>query len=74
MYVDSYGHSVEALLLLTSATRIKRHVKVKGTASPDDPSVAEYWAERAARKRGVEGGFDELECLSRLQGDLHERF
>jgi RNA-directed DNA polymerase len=27
-------------------TKVERHPKVKGTASPDDPSLKEYWAER----------------------------
>jgi RNA-directed DNA polymerase len=27
--------------------KIERHVKVKGTASPDDPSLKEYWEERS---------------------------
>ena len=27
-------------------TRIVRHRMVKGTASPDDPALADYWAER----------------------------
>jgi RNA-directed DNA polymerase len=27
-------------------TKIERHPKVRGTASPDDPSLKEYWAER----------------------------
>ena len=29
-------------------TNIVRHAMVKGTASPDDPALAEYWAERRA--------------------------
>jgi RNA-directed DNA polymerase len=33
-------------------TRIERHVKVKGTASPDDPALKGYWEERTkARAR-----------------------
>jgi RNA-directed DNA polymerase len=28
-------------------TKIERHPKVKGTASPDDPSLKEYWRERS---------------------------
>jgi RNA-directed DNA polymerase len=31
-------------------TKIERHPKVKGTASPDDPSLKEYWEERAKGK------------------------
>ncbi|MCT2593129.1 group II intron reverse transcriptase/maturase [Streptomyces sp. N2-109] len=29
-----------------SWTKIVRHVMVKGTASPDDPNLAQYWADR----------------------------
>ena len=31
-------------------TKIVRHQMVLGTASPDDPSLAEYWAERRRRR------------------------
>ena len=34
-----------------SWTRIVRHVPVRGGASPDDPSLAGYWAERRRRRR-----------------------
>ena len=30
--------------------KIERHVLVKGTASPDDPALREYWAKREAAK------------------------
>jgi RNA-directed DNA polymerase len=39
-----------AYLIKFSWTRIVRHVAVRGGASPDDPSLAGYWAERR-RKR-----------------------
>jgi RNA-directed DNA polymerase len=32
-----------------SWTKIVRHVMVKGTASPDDPDLAQYWADRRRR-------------------------
>jgi RNA-directed DNA polymerase len=35
-----------AYLVKFSWTAITRHVPVKGAASPDDPGLAEYWAER----------------------------
>jgi RNA-directed DNA polymerase len=35
-----------ACLVKFSWTAIRRHVPVKGTASPDDPALAGYWAER----------------------------
>jgi len=31
--------------------RIQRHTMVKGTASPDDPALQDYWAKRRARSR-----------------------
>ena len=35
-----------AYLVKFSWTDIERHVPVKGAASPDDPALASYWAER----------------------------
>ena len=35
-----------ACLVKFSWTNIQRHVPVKGAASPDDPALASYWAER----------------------------
>jgi RNA-directed DNA polymerase len=35
-----------AYLVKFSWTGITRHIMVKGTASPDDPALARYWAER----------------------------
>ncbi|GAA4554306.1 hypothetical protein GCM10023192_88570 [Amycolatopsis samaneae] len=34
-----------------SWTDIVRHNMVKGTASPDDPALADYWAERRRRSK-----------------------
>ena len=42
--------STGAYLLKLSWTPIKRHVLVKGSASPDDPSLQGYWIERERRK------------------------
>jgi len=41
---DSGGHLVKF-----SWTGIERHTPVKGTASPDDPALADYWARRRTR-------------------------
>jgi RNA-directed DNA polymerase len=38
-----------AYLLKFAWTRIVRHQMVKGGASPDDPALAQYWAERRAK-------------------------
>jgi RNA-directed DNA polymerase len=37
-------------LLKLSWTPIRRHVLVKGSASPDDPDLRGYWTERERRK------------------------
>jgi len=41
-----FGRDSDAYLVKFSWTGIVRHVMVKGTASPDDPALADYWAER----------------------------
>ncbi|MGW9032993.1 group II intron reverse transcriptase/maturase [Streptomyces sp. NPDC055722] len=38
-----------AYLVKFAWTRIRRHQLVKGSASPDDPLLADYWAERRRR-------------------------
>jgi hypothetical protein len=38
-----------AHLVKLAWTSIVRHTMVKGTASPDDPALAEYWASRRRR-------------------------
>ncbi|MFG2022085.1 group II intron reverse transcriptase/maturase [Actinomadura geliboluensis] len=40
-----------AYLVMFRWTEIKRHVMVKGWASPDDPFLAEYWAHRRRRNK-----------------------
>jgi len=40
------GHRKLIHLKDISETPIKRHIKVKGTASPDDPLLKEYWEKR----------------------------
>jgi RNA-directed DNA polymerase len=44
-----FGHDSDTYLIKFSWTNIVRHVLVKGSASPDDPALAEYWAERRKR-------------------------
>jgi hypothetical protein len=39
-----------ACLLKLSWTPIRRHVLVKGAASPDDPALRSYWTRRERRK------------------------
>jgi RNA-directed DNA polymerase len=41
-----FGRDSDTYLVKFSWTDIVRHVMVKGTASPDDPALADYWAKR----------------------------
>jgi len=43
-------HNSGAYLTKFAWTRIVRHQMVKGAASPDDPALTEYWAERRRKK------------------------
>lgn len=43
------GKTQEVSLFNIAKIPIERHIKVKGTASPDDPNLAEYWAKRATK-------------------------
>lgn len=46
---DRWGKKARIHLVRVSETPITRHVKVKGKASPDDPSLAQYWEQRCIR-------------------------
>lgn len=43
---DRRGKEKDLILYPIAYTPIERHVKVKGEASPDDPSLREYWEKR----------------------------
>ena len=43
---DRRGKDTELVLYQIASTPIERHIKVKGDASPDDPSLKEYWNKR----------------------------
>jgi len=43
---DRRGQDKELALYQIDYTPIERHIKVKGDASPDDPSLKEYWEKR----------------------------
>ena len=43
---ERLGKEVRAILYHIGNTPIERHVKVKGEASPHDPSLREYWDKR----------------------------
>jgi RNA-directed DNA polymerase len=46
---DRHGHPTRTHLVRIQQIPIRRHVKVKGTASPDDPTLTTYWEERRKR-------------------------
>jgi RNA-directed DNA polymerase len=43
---DWKGKNKELALYQIASTPIGRHIKVKGDASPDGPSLKEYWEKR----------------------------
>ena len=43
---DRRGKEKDLILYPVAHTPIERHIKVKGKASPDDPSLGEYWEKR----------------------------
>lgn len=49
---DRRGKAKELILYPIAYTPIERHIKVKGEASPDDPSLREYW-EKRHQKHGL---------------------
>jgi RNA-directed DNA polymerase len=49
-------------------TRIYRHQMVRGTASPDDPALAEYWAERRRKAPLLPIGNDSLRLYQAQHG------
>jgi len=56
-----------AYLVKFAWTDIVRHIMVKGGASPDDPALAEYWAERRRRVKPPLDGYT-LRLLTRQTG------
>ena len=56
-----------AYMVRFSWTAIERHVPVKGAASPDDPALASYWAERRKKVKPPLDGYS-LHLLSRQDG------
>ena len=49
-------------------TRIVRHRMVKGTASPDDPTLVNYWAERRRKTTPLPAGKTSLRLLEAQHG------
>jgi RNA-directed DNA polymerase len=56
-----------AYLVKFSWTAIRRHVPVKGAASPDDPALAGYWAERREKVKPPLDSYT-LRLLARQDG------
>ena len=56
-----------ACLVKFSWTAIKRHVPVRGAASPNDPALASYRADRRKKVKPSPGGYS-LRLLSRQDG------
>ncbi len=56
-----------ACLVRFSWTAIERHVPVKGAASPDDPALASYWADRRKKVKPPLDRYS-LRLLSRQDG------
>jgi len=46
---DRHGQKKTITLMLLADIPIERHIKVKGTASPDDPQLQAYWENRRTR-------------------------
>jgi RNA-directed DNA polymerase len=47
--LDRWGCIKTSYLYRTASTPITRHVKVKGSASPDDPKIQKYWEQRRTK-------------------------
>ena len=63
-----FGHrETGGYLVKFSWTGIDRHILVKGGASPDDPALASYWADRRKRSKPPLDGYT-LRLLSRQDG------
>jgi RNA-directed DNA polymerase len=56
-----------AYLLKFSWTPITRHIMVKGGASPDDPALTQYWADRRRRTKPPLDGYT-LRLLTKQDG------
>ena len=56
-----------AYMVRFSWTAIERHVPVRGSASPDDPALASYWAERRKKMKPPLDRYS-LRLLSRQDG------
>jgi len=49
-FENTKGDSKRIYLFDVSSVAIKRHVMIRSAASPDDPSLREYWRERRQRR------------------------
>lgn len=46
---DRHGKDKTIAAIRVARLPIERHIKVKGTASPDDPNLTEYWQNRQSK-------------------------
>lgn len=49
--LSTYGERIEMAVTNITTIPITRHVKIKGTASPDDPALLDYWITRATKAK-----------------------
>lgn len=56
-------------LINISEIPIQRHVKVKGSASPDDPALIEYWHRRRSQRGDDELSASEWQLLEKARAD-----
>jgi RNA-directed DNA polymerase len=64
-YRDKHDNPKNLYLVRIGDIPILRHVKVKGTASPDDPALNEYWERRRTKARWrSRATWEELDLMS----------
>lgn len=52
--MDEHGHRINMTVMNVTTIKIRRHVKIRGTASPDDPRLIDYWSARKVSRRDSE--------------------
>ena len=76
---NRFGIVTQKRLLKMTDLPIKRHIKIRAEATPNDPAYQEYFEQRAQARKRKAGWPDQfnhwsLEGLSRVPGNLHARF
>jgi RNA-directed DNA polymerase len=63
--LDKHGNQKNLYVARICDIPIRRHVKVQGTASPDDPTLSDYWERRKTKvKKGSCTPWEELDLTS----------